>query len=175
MMNSREPPEDRGGARAACGRDGPRRASALVIVMIGATVIAILASAAVPMLSTHGKLRRQEELLFFLYSYKRALELYKKDPANNNAYPQNVAALVHSGDATRRRYLRRVYKDPMTDKDPIGEPAAFFLDRDAAGGIQNIRTTSQESLFETTPYARWYLDEKLELRFLAEVGGEFGQ
>lgn len=145
-----------------------RTGSTLLLVLIGAVVVSILASSAVPIYSTHDKLRRQEEFLFVLYSYKRGLELFKKDPLNGGKYPPSLAALLPTGQAGRRRYLRAPYVDPLTGKNPVEDPQGYFLDKDGTGTIANVRTRSQESLFETTPYSRWYFDEKFELKFLTE-------
>ena len=76
-----------------------------LLVAIGA--IGILISVALPVWSQAAKREREAELVFRGEQYARAIELYQRQYVG--AYPPDLETLVE------QRFLRRLYRDPMTE------------------------------------------------------------
>jgi type II secretory pathway pseudopilin PulG len=88
---------------------------AALLVMVA--VLSILMSAAMPVWRRESQREKEEELVFRGQQYVRAIRLYQ---AKTRAFPPSIDALVQG------RYLRKKYKDPITNDDfiPIGAAAA---------------------------------------------------
>jgi type II secretory pathway pseudopilin PulG len=133
-----------------------------LLVAIGA--IGILISVALPVWSQNAKREREAELVFRGEQYARAIELYQRQYVG--AYPPDLETLVE------QRFLRRLYRDPMTEDgefravyrsqvddlqgnvataDRPGEQAAaltesivFDDDADQTGGVVGVVSRSDE-------------------------------
>jgi type II secretory pathway pseudopilin PulG len=81
----------------------------MAALLVGLTIMAVLMSAAMPVWSQHMKREREEELIWRGNQYARAVGLFQRKYAN--AFPPTIDILVE------QRFLRRKYKDPMTDDD----------------------------------------------------------
>lgn len=79
-------------------------------LLIGLSVMSVLASAALPVYATMAKREKEQELLFRGRQYARAIELYQRKYPN--VYPPSIELLIE------RRFLRKRYQDPMS---PDGE------------------------------------------------------
>src|SRR5512137_2687703 len=79
----------------------------LLSVMIGVLILSVFLLMAVPLWETEIRREQEEELIFRARQYVRAIELYTRK--HNNLSPQNFEILV------LEKFLRRLYKDPMTD------------------------------------------------------------
>jgi hypothetical protein len=89
-------------------RDAGFSLAALVFI---ATAVSILLSAAYPAYQMQAKRQTEEELIFRGEEYTRAIQkFYRKF----GVYPPSVDALVQTNGL---RFIRRVYKDPITGKD----------------------------------------------------------
>jgi type II secretory pathway pseudopilin PulG len=83
----------------------------LAALMFIATAVSIVASAAYPAYKMQAKRQTEEELIFRGEEYARAIQkFYRKF----GVYPPSIDALVQTNGL---RFLRRVYKDPITGKD----------------------------------------------------------
>src|ERR1043165_4365652 len=83
----------------------------LAALIFAATAISILISAAYPAYQMQAKRQTEEELIFRGEEYARAIQkFYRKF----GVYPPSIDALVQTNGL---RFLRRVYKDPITGKD----------------------------------------------------------
>jgi type II secretory pathway pseudopilin PulG len=83
----------------------------LAALIFIATAVSILASAAYPAYQMQAKRQMEEELIFRGEEYARAVQkFYRKF----GVYPPSIDALVQTNGL---RFLRRVYKDPITGKD----------------------------------------------------------
>ena len=83
----------------------------LAALMFIATAVSILLSAAYPAYKMQAKRQTEEELIFRGEEYARAVQkFYRKF----GVYPPSIDALVQTNGL---RFLRRVYKDPITGKD----------------------------------------------------------
>src|SRR5215467_9525989 len=83
----------------------------LAALIFFATAASILAAAAVPAYQMQAKREREKELIFRGEEYTRAIQKYQR---KFGVYPSSVDQLVQTNGL---RFLRRVYKDPITDKD----------------------------------------------------------
>ena len=81
----------------------------MVALLVAMTVMAIMMTAAMPAWHTLARREKEAELVFRGEQYARALMLYQRRFANQPA--PSVDALVTG------RYLRKKYKDPITNDD----------------------------------------------------------
>src|SRR6266849_10276469 len=89
-------------------RDSGFSLSALIFFAAAAS---ILAAAAVPAYQMQAKRERELELIFRGQEYTRAIQKYQR---KFGVYPSSIDQLVSTNNL---RFLRRLYKDPMTGKD----------------------------------------------------------
>jgi type II secretory pathway pseudopilin PulG len=100
----------------------------LAIVLIG-----IATAGLAPMWHTTVQRDREAELLFRLGEFRRAIARYRQD---HGRYPARLEDLLEDKTQLQvRRYLRRIYSDPMTGK------ANWRLDIivDKTGTVSGIR------------------------------------
>ena len=83
------------------------RGYAMAALLIGLSLMSIMMSMALPVWSQAAKREREAELVFRGEQYARAIELYQRTFAG--AFPSDFDTLVE------QRFLRRLYKDPMTE------------------------------------------------------------
>src|SRR5205809_1780659 len=83
----------------------------LAALIFFATAASILAAAAVPAYQMQAKREREKELIFRGEEYTRAIQKYQRKFGVN---PGSIDQLVQTNGL---RFLRRPYKDPITDKD----------------------------------------------------------
>lgn len=80
----------------------------------------------------------EEELLFRGDEIKDAIEVYYMTPhAGLNIYPRSLEDLIKDPQGLNRRYLRRLYKDPIAN----GE---WEIIKDPKGGIKGVRSKSEK-------------------------------
>lgn len=91
----------------------------MVVLLIGMAVTAVWMAAALPSWRQQVIREREAELVFRGESIARAIYLYRQK--NGQALPSSIDILVS------QKYLRKKYKDPITDKD-------FFV----VGGAQVV-------------------------------------
>jgi type II secretory pathway pseudopilin PulG len=92
----------------AGGQDGQRGyAMAALLVSIG--VMTLLMSVAMPVWRTQAQREKEAELVFRGEQIARAINLYTRKMGGGN-FPPNLDVLVQG------RFLRKKYKDPMTEK-----------------------------------------------------------
>lgn len=115
----------------------------MAVLLVGIAVMAVLATAVMPVWRHQAQREREEELIFRGTQYARAVALFqRKFPG---AFPANLDALV------TQKFLRRKYKDPMTAD---GEFQVVFQNSpgiSTAPGTQPGRTPGREA---TQPGAR---------------------
>ena len=88
---------------------GEERGYAMVALLILMAVMAVAMTAALPAWSTLARREREAELVFRGEQYARAIMLFQRKYAG--AFPPTIDVLV------TERFLRRKYKDPITDDD----------------------------------------------------------
>ena len=88
----------------------------MAALLIGLSIMAVLMSAALPVWSHFAKREREEELIWRGHQYARAVGLFQRKFANT--FPPNLEVLIE------QRFLRKKYKDPITNDDFQLIPAA---------------------------------------------------
>jgi len=124
----------------------------LVIVLMG-----IATAALTPLWSTTVQREEEEELLFRLGEFRRAIAGYRQD---HGRYPRKLEDLLE--DKTQfqvRRYLRRIYPDPMTGE--ADWKLEFLVDKSGViAGIRDLHSRSEAEGFRKIPdkgnrYSDW--------------------
>lgn len=96
------------------------RGYAMVALLVLMSVMAVAMTVALPAWSTLARREREAELVFRGEQYSRAIMLFQRKYAG--AFPPNADVLVNE------RFLRRKYKDPITNDDfqpiRVGEAVA---------------------------------------------------
>lgn len=88
------------------------RGYAMAVLLVGMSVMAILMSAALPVWRQQAQREKEEEYLWRANQYVRAITLFGRKRAS--AMPNSVDELISSNN---ERYLRKKYKDPITNED----------------------------------------------------------
>ena len=104
-------------ARGARGRR-PDEGYAMAALIVGIAVMAVLMTAAMPVWRQLAQREKEEELVFRGEQYAHAIGMFQRRTAN--AFPPNLDVLV------QQKFLRKKYKDPITDDDfvPLGNSQA---------------------------------------------------
>src|SRR5580704_7103319 len=140
----------------------------LVELIVTVAILAILASAAVPLARFKAQRERERELRYDLWQMRDAIDKYK-DAADRHAfqtkldsqgYPPDLDTLVKGVDAQGKklRFLRRIPVDPMTGKaewtlrSMQDEPNS-----DSWGGqnVFDVASKSQATAMDGTKYSDW--------------------
>ena len=130
-------------------RTGRRRGFTMIELMIVMAVITILVSMAVPFYQKSILRTKESVLRNNLYTIRTVIDQYTYD---KQKAPQNLQDLVTEG------YLRQVPVDPMTGTDQswkvIMEDAMSSISQ-TEPGIYDVRSGSDKTSLEGTPYAEW--------------------
>jgi type II secretory pathway pseudopilin PulG len=111
----------------------------MAVLLVAMSIMAIMLAIAMPVWKHTAQREKEEELVFRGTQYVHAIALFQRKTAN--AYPPNVDLLV------REKYLRKKYKDPITNDDfmplPVGAAAAPGTSgRDSQPGGRGGQTAS---------------------------------
>ncbi len=90
---------------------------------------------------------KEEELLFRGLAYMRAIKAYY---SKNNRYPRQLKDLADDRDFSKPRFIRQLYKDPMTGRD-------FKPILGAEGAIIGVVSPSRD-----VPFRKVDFDKELE-------------
>jgi general secretion pathway protein G len=150
--------------RAAAGQSG----LTLVELIVTVAILAILASAVVPLARFRVKREKERELHYDLWQMRDAIDRYK-DAADRHAfqvkvdsqnYPPDLDTLVKGVDAQGKKlkFLRRIPVDPITGKaewtlrSMQDEPNS-----DSWGGqnVFDVASKSQATALDGTKYSDW--------------------
>jgi general secretion pathway protein G len=146
----------------------PQAGLTLVELIVTVAILAIIASAAVPLARFQAKREKERELRYDLWQMRDAIDKYK-DAADKHAfitkvdsdnYPPDLDTLVNGVDAQGKklRFLRRIPVDPMTGK------AEWTLrsmqddpNSDSWGGqnLFDVASKSQGIALDGTKYSDW--------------------
>ena len=147
-----------------CGQDG----LTLVELIVTVAILAIVASAAVPVARFQVKREKERELRYDLWQMRAAIDHYK-DAADKNlfqtkvdsqGYPPDLQTLVDGVDVQGKkvRFLRRIPVDPMTGKDDWGLRSMQDDPTSDSWGGQNVfdvYSKSDGTALDGTKYADW--------------------
>lgn len=140
----------------------------LVELIVTVAILAILASAAVPIARFQVKRQKEHELRYDLWQMRKAIDDYK-DAADRGAfqtkvdtynYPPDLQTLVDGVDVQGKKlkFLRRIPVDPMTGKDDWGERSMQDDPTSDSWGGQNVfdvYSKSQGTALDGTKYSDW--------------------
>jgi type II secretory pathway pseudopilin PulG len=87
---------------------------AMAVLLVSMSIMAIMMTVAMPVWKQMVQREKEEELIFRGTQYVHAIALFQRKTAN--AFPPNIDLLV------RERYLRKKYKDPITNDDFVPLP-----------------------------------------------------
>jgi general secretion pathway protein G len=146
----------------------PQAGLTLVELIVTVAILAILASAVVPLARFQAKREKERQLRYDLWQMRDAIDKYK-DAADRHAfvtkvdsgnYPPDLDTLVNGVDAQGKKlkFLRRIPVDPMTGK------AEWTLrsmqddpNSDSWGGqnLFDVASKSQGTALDGTKYSDW--------------------
>jgi general secretion pathway protein G len=129
-------------------QDRRRFGFTLIELMIVMAIIAVLMSVAIPIYSRSIQRAKESVLKNNLFTLRTVIDEYTYD---KQKAPQNLDDLVSDG------YLRQVPLDPMTgaaDWKTIMEDATNTVNQ-TEPGIFDVRSTSDKTSLEGSPYSDW--------------------
>ena len=91
----------------------------MAVLLVAMSVMAIMMTAVMPVWKHQAQREKEEELVFRGTQYVHAIGLFQKKYAN--AYPPTLDVLVE------QRFLRKKFKDPVTNDDFVPIPAGQSL------------------------------------------------
>jgi len=104
------------------------RGYAMAALVVAIAIMAIMMTAVMPVWKQAAQREKEEELVFRGLQYAHAIGLYQRKFAN--AYPPNVDLLVE------QRFLRKKFKDPVTNDDFVVIPPGTGLPGTTVPGMQ---------------------------------------
>ena len=141
------------GSRPPAGRAGlaARRSPQGIVypMLLGAILIIGIATAGVAEVwTTQIKREKEAELLFRLGEFRRAITRYRAD---HNRLPKELKDLLDDRTQLQtKRYLRRIYVDPMTGKADWS--LKLVVDRaGVVAGIEDVHSTSTAKPLRSLP------------------------
>ena len=121
----------------------------LGLLMFAALMGAALATAGV-LWHTAAMREKEKQLLFVGHAYRRAIEAYYVNtPGPVKRYPRELDDLLRDPRVPFvRRYLRKLYRDPITNTNDWG------LVKAPDGGIAGVYSQSNEAPFKTANFRK---------------------
>lgn len=149
-------------------RAGSDAGLTLIELIVTVAILAILASAAIPLEHYRVKREKERELRYDLWQMRDAIDHYK-DASDRNliiqkldsqGYPPDLDTLVNGVDIQGKkvRFLRRIPVDPMTGKAEWGMRSMQDDPKsDSWGGqsVFDVYSKSQGTALDGTKYADW--------------------
>lgn len=154
----------------------PCRGVTLLELVIAIAILAVLASAVIPMAEVAATRSKELELRRSLREMRTAIDNYKADfdraveekkiipSLNETGYPESLEILVEGSDwgglyDYKRKYLRRIPKDPFDQYDEGWGMRSYKDDPDTTfyGGedLYDVYSQSTRLALDGTPYNTW--------------------
>ena len=154
--------------RSANVTPGKQAGLTLIELIVTVAILAILASAAVPLARFRVKREKERELRYDLWQMRDAIDRYK-DAADRHAfmtkvdsqnYPPDLDTLVKGVDAQGKKlkFLRRIPVDPMTGKAEWQlRSMQDDANSDSWGGqnVFDVASKSKGTALDGTKYSDW--------------------
>lgn len=154
--------------RTAATQRRSERGLTLVELIVTTAILAILASAAIPVARFELQREKERELHYDLWQMRDAIDRYK-DAADRGAfqtkldsqgYPPDLQTLVDGVDVQGKklRFLRKIPVDPMTGNTDWGlRSMQDDPDSDSYGGqsVFDVYSKSQGTGLDGTKYSTW--------------------
>jgi general secretion pathway protein G len=168
VIVSNNPASRRPVAINVCQENGCEAGLTLVELIIVVAIVAILASAAIPIARFQVRREKERELRRDLWEMRSAIDHYK-DAADKGAfqvkadslgYPPDLQTLVDGVDVQGKkvRFLRRIPVDPMTGNAEWGmrsnqdDPDSTSF---GGQGVFDVHTKSDGTALDGTKYSTW--------------------
>jgi general secretion pathway protein G len=149
-------------------KSGSQAGLTLIELIVTVAILAILASAAVPLARFRAQREKERQLRYDLWQMRDAIDKYK-DAADRNAfqikldsfgYPPDLQTLVTGVDVQGKKlkFLRRIPVDPMTGKADWGLRSMQDDSNSDSWGGQNVfdlHSTSTATALDGTKYSDW--------------------
>jgi general secretion pathway protein G len=145
-----------------------QRGMTLIELIIAIAIMAILATAVLPISRNVIKREREKELRAALWEMRDAIDRYKdyadqgkfQVKLDSNGYPPDLEELVKGVDIQGKkiRFLRRIPMDPMTHSTEWGlRSMQDDPDSDSWGGqsVFDVYTKSEGTALDGTKYKDW--------------------
>ena len=154
--------------RSAAVTPGNQAGLTLVELIVTVAILAILASAAVPLARFRAQREKERELRYDLWQMRDAIDRYK-DASDRHAfipkldsqgYPPDLDTLVKGVDAQGKKlkFLRRIPVDPITGKAEWNLRSMQDESNSDSWGGQNVfdvSSKSQATALDGTKYSDW--------------------
>lgn len=154
--------------RRSLSADGREAGLTLIELIVTVAILALLASAAVPVARWNIKRIKERELRGDLWEMRRAIDKYKdvadkggiQTKVDSDNYPPDLDTLVKGVEVKgkKMRFLRRIPVDPMTGKPDWGMRSEQDDPNSDSFGGQNlfdVYSKSQGTALNGTKYAEW--------------------
>ncbi|HZQ92976.1 MAG TPA: type II secretion system protein [Terriglobales bacterium] len=150
------------------GKRRSQRGLTLVELIVAITILAVLTSAAIPIVRIQIVREKERELRRDLWEMRDAIDRYK-DAADRGAfqtklgsegYPPDLETLVNGVDVQGKklRFLRRIPVDPMTGKNEWGlRSMQDDPESDSWGGqnVFDVHSKAEGTALDGTKYKEW--------------------
>jgi type II secretory pathway pseudopilin PulG len=137
--------------RATAGRSRACEGFTYVWLLVAIAIMAAGLAAIGEVAATAAKREKEAELLFVGDQFARAIAEYAANSRGAAQYPQSLDELLADKRYPNvRRYLRRVYADPLTGR------ADWGLIRGPGGGIVGVHSQSLERPLKTANFPAGY-------------------
>ena len=145
----------------------------VVELIVACAVLAVLSTLALPLASLKIRTERQRDLRYALTQIRTAIDKYKDNcdqgffgppKIGSNCYPESLDVLVdgmklaQDPNGTKLKFLRRIPRDPFTNKFEWGMHSTEDDPKSKSWGGQavfEVFTKSEEKAPDGTPYAEW--------------------
>jgi general secretion pathway protein G len=146
------------------------RGFTLIELMITLTILALLASVALPLAEVTVQRNKEKDLRQALREVRGAIDAYKhaaddgriERAADASGYPPSLAALAEGvpdkrkTDGSKLYFLRRVPADPLTGEDwGLRSYASSATDPQPGKDVFDVYSKSEESGLNGVPYRQW--------------------
>jgi general secretion pathway protein G len=142
----------------------------LIELLITVTIVALLASVALPLAEVSSQRSREQDLRHALREVREAIDAFKRASddgvieraADRSGYPPTLAALVEGVSDKRKPdgpkifFLRRLPRDPLTGEDwGLRSYASTHGEPQAGQDVYDIYSTSRGTGLNGIPYRSW--------------------
>jgi general secretion pathway protein G len=142
----------------------------LIELLITVTIVALLASVALPLAEVSSQRSREQDLRHALRELREAIDTYKRASddgvieraADRAGYPPTLSALVEGvsdkrkPDAPKIYFLRRLPRDPMTGEDwGLRSYASTASEPQAGQDVFDVYSRSPGVGLNSVPYKDW--------------------
>ena len=150
-----------------------QRGLSLVELIVAVTILAVLSVLALPVASLKIRTERERDLRYALNQMRTAIDKYKDNcdqgffgppKIGSNCYPESLEILVQGmklaqdPNGTKLRFLRRIPRDPFTNKFEWGMRSTEDDPKSKSWGGQavfEVFTKSEDKAPDGTPYSEW--------------------